>query len=110
MTTYIIPPRPERPSSRPAFQSASQGALRIAATSSAAQKCTTLGVLNVANASLGDDTRTRTRAIKVATTNINPVSVAEAETMMTYKFCQLLRNDTPASCIMDPPFDIHANS
>src|SRR6266702_4439552 len=68
---------------QPVFQSACQGALRIAATSSARQKCMTLGVLKVANASLGDDTRTRTPAIKVATTNIKPVSVAAAEPIMT---------------------------
>src|SRR5258706_1341891 len=107
MTTYIIPPRPERPSSRLACQSACQGALRIAATSSAAQKCTTLGVLNVANASLGGDTRTL--AIKVITTNIKPVSVAAAEPMMTEKFCQVASGDSAASCMMDPPFDANAN-
>ena len=32
---------------------------------------------------MGDDTRTRTCALKVATTNSNPVSAAAAEPMMT---------------------------
>jgi hypothetical protein len=66
-----------------------------------------LGELKVANASLDDDTRTP--AIKVATTNIKPVSVAAAEPMRTEKLCQVVRNDTPASCMMDPPFDVLAH-
>src|SRR5216684_1365446 len=51
-------------------------------TSSAAPKCTTLGVLKTAIPLLGDDARTRTPAIKVITTNSKPVSVAAAVPMM----------------------------
>jgi len=39
-------------------------------------------VLNTAIPLLGDDTRTRTPAVKVITTNSKPVSVAAAEPMM----------------------------
>ena len=73
------------------------------------QKCTTFGVLNAANATLGDDACTRALVIKVTTTNINPVSVAAAEPMMTKKFCQVVSSDTAASCTMDAPFDVHAH-
>src|SRR6266446_7927559 len=109
MTTYVTPPRPERPSSKAAFQSACQGAQRIAATSSAAPKCTTLGVLKTAIPLLGDDTCTCTCAIKVMTTNIKPVSVAAAVPTMTYKFCHVASGNSAASCMMDTPLDVHAN-
>src|SRR5882724_2814982 len=80
-TPYTTPATPQTPSANATFDSECQGALRIADTSSTAQKCTIVGVPNalISLAVLCF----RDSAMRAITTNCNPVNAAPEEPTMT---------------------------
>ena len=81
MAVYAIPTTPKTPSARAALASECQGALSVAATSRAAQKCTIVGVPKAASSV--DPVRMLESATSAMTTNWRPVSAAPDEPTMT---------------------------
>lgn len=78
---YTIPLAPHKPSMSATCQSAGHGALRIAATNSAAPKCATVGVVNAATPQLISPMRRPD--VSVMTTNVSPVSAPAEEPTIT---------------------------
>lgn len=72
-----------------------------------AQKCTTFGGVNAPVAS--PDLGLPLSAIKVTTTNINPVSAAEAEPTITEKLSHAMSPGIAASCRIKAPFALQAH-
>src|SRR5438067_867582 len=81
MTTamYTMPATPTAPSASPAFETARHGTLRIADTSSAAQKWMTVGVPKAPTSGPIE----RASAPRTTTTNCKPVSAAAYEVVST---------------------------
>lgn len=78
-----MPNRPMSAIAAAAWVSDRQGALRTAEVSSAEQKWTTVGVLNVAVPSRLDAVDVLFPSTSVMTTNINPVNAPADEPVMT---------------------------
>src|SRR5262245_29413740 len=99
---YTRPDAPQIATTTPAGASVLQGALKIAETRSAAQKCTTLGLPNAAIASPRAGMEPAF-AISVSTTNCSPVRAPADEPTITKKLPHSLRAVVPTSVTPFPP-------